>query len=437
VSLKDFFSFKPGGSGNNPDLAFVNLNLLAFSLFGSGVVFAVWWGRISVAMLWACASAAAGFFIGFLFGFPRTIAQPVTQSGAAPAAGSANEPSANPGRASRLSVNTNLEQVSDWITKTIVGVGLVELKKLPGEFVRLAKYASDTIGKPVTGSSAEPAAAALIAYFSVLGFLGGYLITRMFFQPAFDRSDHSADAEAVRTLPVPPPIGDTTVRPPAPTAETKAAADRIKDMPLDETGAQGGVKSSDVAIANLYAGNPEKAIKYYMDAISKDPMNTRLRFEYATALENAKRDDTQVIAALLNARSVESQHPSPELRKRIYESLLYKFLYQPPPQGFTNTIFYGEEYTSDPKNPSSDIVWVNLAAAYGQQARWLHERQEDFNSVRGKALAAARRAVEIDSTNKNFLATLLDPPPHKAADGEDDLAIFREDAEFRTLLGLN
>jgi hypothetical protein len=114
---------------------FVNANLLAFAAFGIIITSWVWWDRCSVALLWGSASAAAGFIVGFIFGFPRTIAQPLMQD--APRANNAlPAPSAPSGqdqtaRAARLSVNTNLEQVSDWITKTIVAVGLVQLRELP------------------------------------------------------------------------------------------------------------------------------------------------------------------------------------------------------------------------------------------------------------------------------------------------------------------
>jgi len=49
-------------------------------------------------------------------------------------------PSANgqPG----YSGNTNLEQISDWLTKILVGVGLTQLREIPGQVQRLATQCS-------------------------------------------------------------------------------------------------------------------------------------------------------------------------------------------------------------------------------------------------------------------------------------------------------
>src|SRR5215207_3296326 len=56
------------------------------------------------------AAFGVGALVGFLFGIPRRF----QREGSDPALGG-------------LVVNTNLEQISDWLTKIIVGVGLVEI----------------------------------------------------------------------------------------------------------------------------------------------------------------------------------------------------------------------------------------------------------------------------------------------------------------------
>ena len=84
-----------------------------------------------------------------------------------------------------------MEQISDWLTKLLVGAGLVELKSLPHYLHTAAHYVAGSLGKPAGEPDASSFAAALIIYFFVEGFLGGYLATRMFFQNAFQRSDES------------------------------------------------------------------------------------------------------------------------------------------------------------------------------------------------------------------------------------------------------
>src|SRR6185369_1301567 len=90
-------------------------------IFGSGLMIAV-------------AAMVVGVCLGFLFGIPRTL-QGVHPPPAAGAAADATSPAT-------LGVNTNLEQISDWLTKIIVGLGLINLDKLPRKIdnllVRLA-----------------------------------------------------------------------------------------------------------------------------------------------------------------------------------------------------------------------------------------------------------------------------------------------------------
>jgi hypothetical protein len=79
------------------------------------------------------------------------------------------------------SVNTNLEEISDWLTKIIVGVSLVELQKAQVKLQQAAGFIAQTLG----GSSQTSFAYGLMVYFSICGFLGSYLLTRLYLQRAF------------------------------------------------------------------------------------------------------------------------------------------------------------------------------------------------------------------------------------------------------------
>jgi hypothetical protein len=89
-------------------------------------------------------------------------------------------------RASSRYVNSNLEVISDWLTKILVGVGLTEMKDIPGALGRLATFAAGG-----TGSTGKDRAFALfvILYFFSGGFVAAYLETRVFLAGAFIRSD--------------------------------------------------------------------------------------------------------------------------------------------------------------------------------------------------------------------------------------------------------
>jgi hypothetical protein len=62
-----------------------------------------------------------GALLGFVFGIPRTLQHDVA-------------PGPNPSTTEQdkigYQINTNLEQISDWLTKIIIGVGLVELRNI-------------------------------------------------------------------------------------------------------------------------------------------------------------------------------------------------------------------------------------------------------------------------------------------------------------------
>ena len=84
-------------------------------------------------------------------------------------------------------MNTNLEEISDWLTKILVGLGLSQISQVPSALNSLSSYLSEGIGGP-TGS-AKVFALAIIVYFSVVGFIGGYLVTRLVLQGAFYKAD--------------------------------------------------------------------------------------------------------------------------------------------------------------------------------------------------------------------------------------------------------
>ena len=130
------------------------------------------------------AALLVGALIGFLFGIPRTLqndaSAPLRLPDDADGAHSAEENV-------RYQVNTNLEQISDWLTKILVGVGLTQLS---GLWKRLQSLA-DTLGPAFGGAPAGGGyfAVAALVYFATTGFLFGYLWTRLFLAGALARAD--------------------------------------------------------------------------------------------------------------------------------------------------------------------------------------------------------------------------------------------------------
>jgi hypothetical protein len=132
-------------------------------------------------MLWSVACLACGFVVGFLFGVPR-----VLEDEGKLGSSSIGRDDVRSRSHQRRAVNTNLTQISDWLTKIIVGVGLVELKQIPDHLARAGEYiggglmrqASATSGAAASASQYASFSAGIVVYFSALGFLAGYLLTR-------------------------------------------------------------------------------------------------------------------------------------------------------------------------------------------------------------------------------------------------------------------
>ncbi len=157
------------------------LAFAAVGVFGIAVILAYagrdWRNFLGVAshgLAVAGASVLVGGFVGFIFGIPRTL-----QGGGDSAQG--NE---SGGVAYRH--NTNLEQISDWLTKILVGIGLIQLGKAPAQLGRLAASLGPGFGD---ARGAESFGLAVVLYFAVSGFLFGFLWTRLFLPGAFRVAD--------------------------------------------------------------------------------------------------------------------------------------------------------------------------------------------------------------------------------------------------------
>ena len=108
--------------------------------FGSGVLI-------------AGGSVLSGGFLGFIFGIPSILQNPDA----------------------RLKYNDNLVQISDWLTKIIVGVGLTQLYNIPHFIVNIGNHFQVNFGEAEWGRNV---AIAIIGYFVVLGFLMIYFWTK-------------------------------------------------------------------------------------------------------------------------------------------------------------------------------------------------------------------------------------------------------------------
>ena len=143
----------------------------------------------AISILWMLASLSFGILIGFLFGIPKVLQNNTISKEVSVPANSAAV-TGNESLNYRQQPNTNLTEISDWLTKIIVGLGLINLKKFPLYVKQVAGWMATGIN-PRYPSDEIAFCIAMISGFTILGFLFGYLTTRLFLAGAFYRADTS------------------------------------------------------------------------------------------------------------------------------------------------------------------------------------------------------------------------------------------------------
>ncbi|MFB6888132.1 hypothetical protein ACFCX4_02310 [Kitasatospora sp. NPDC056327] len=143
------------------------------------------WQALGGGLVVSCAATLAGGALGFLFGVPRV-------RGGSTGDGDGGDGGTGKGGGGRgpYAPNTNLEQVSDWLTKVLLGVGLTQLGSLGERLDRLGKALAPALGG---GTGTAPFAAALVLYFLLLGFLAGWLLTRLTLPRVLSDADRALD----------------------------------------------------------------------------------------------------------------------------------------------------------------------------------------------------------------------------------------------------
>jgi len=149
------------------------------------------------ALLWALGFGVSGMLLGFLFGIPRSLPSDATatmqQDGASIA--TTGDKSLLSGTPAPMEINSNLVEVSDWLTKIIVGVGLIELKSLPAAARSMTSFIAPSLA--IDTDTARAIVGAVMLFFSVHGFLTGYLLTRIYLSIIIKRADNLVKNESV------------------------------------------------------------------------------------------------------------------------------------------------------------------------------------------------------------------------------------------------
>lgn len=379
-----------------------------------------------------------GGFLGFLFGIPRLLSHAGSQtslSGANADAKRETPVKSDSERAARrfFSSNTNLEEISDWITKIIVGLSLVQAGTI-FEKIKKAAAVFKASALPDT-AGADIVFVLIVVAASITGFLLFYMETRtritlMFgdLEVAADEVGRVAEAKDVKAIlnaPIAATLGteDGSVKPVAPgpiEQDKKILEAKYEDLKTaDDLAAW--------ASAQARANNFEAAIRALNDAITKKPEDKDLLVRLAD-VQQRRGNSRAAYFSIAEAR--QKSNDDPELLKRE----LLAALYLPTPESFRTALAAAQKLE---ELHAADDAWTQLwiACAHGQKYRWLGENNgsdDDKTQTRADALAALRRVDALekqtpDSGLRQFLRQLLDPASTSI---DDDLRVFSSDPDF-------
>lgn len=383
-------------------------------------------GNVFTSLLWGLGWFAIAFVFGFIFGVPK-VGQITPKTNSDHSAKPLSDQPNPGGIPYQLRVNTNLEDISDWLTKILVGATLTQLVKVPG----LIRAAAEYMSNGATVAAYPSFSASVILYFSSLGFLSGYVLTRTFFSRAFGRADQpisSGDVQLLQSASI--ALGSHADVP------TRQAIQQVaqRSSTVAITDALSGSEAAAVTKAAIITGDTDRALQAAKVGLSKAPDDPQSHLNYAIALYNANPNDPAIADELEKARKLVRPDLDPRTAEDIYNSIIYRALYLPPPEGFSKAIEYGESFVKQlvPKDAS---IWINLASAYGQQYKYEKEQgaaPERLQEIRAKALDAVKKALSLDPQTSSRFGELLHGSGADPAD--DDLKVFEDDPDFQKLI---
>lgn len=172
---------RPASTGERPPwlVAQVALAFAALLVAGYGATTKSW-TLLTIEALIGTAAVSVGGLLGFLFGIPRTIRPRNAES---PTDGATRRDSA----AAPYEPSNNLEQVADWLTKILVGVGLVELGKIGNALAQVGEQVAKSVAPPPAGTNVVTEV--ILIAFATIGFLASFLWTRIYYGGIQARAD--------------------------------------------------------------------------------------------------------------------------------------------------------------------------------------------------------------------------------------------------------
>lgn len=399
-----------------------------------------------VSLVVVTAATSVGCLLGFLFGIPRSL------QGSAPTAGAdagAAEPRSSASVARAFMSNTSLEEISDWLTKIIIGLGLVQFQLFIEYLYLSALYASSFVAMKsipagdITALEYDPGLASpfyfgLIVTSLIVGCLFAYLETRtrlmlLFIDAEGANKQHGRDRELAQKaseVPVTVPQGQSqptaiekgrrpaTIRL-APTAEDVA----VTQVPLDSL--KNPKEVMGWAAAQARTGNYGEAEQALLNLLRDNPSDNDIR-ERIVEVRRLRGDSAGALAMKLE---IAERTTDKAKQIQLLRGALYEALYVPPPDGFVQAVAISSKLMEVPGTQTDSTIFLWRAAALGQQFSWMLDNQktaEELKAVWEDALKAVQKVVEL---NPNYEATdraLLRSMYEGGLPDENDLEVFRK-----------
>jgi len=132
-----------------------------------------------------------GTLIGFLFSLPKDNHSQQPQS-------------TDKALKAGVKTNANLEQISDWLTKILVGVGLTQLNAIPSFLRKIATFLAPTFTSQ-DPTKVQGIVISIVLLGVVTGFLTAYLLTRLYLSKKFDIVEEELDdSSAIEIISIDP-----------------------------------------------------------------------------------------------------------------------------------------------------------------------------------------------------------------------------------------
>ena len=126
------------------------------------------WSYLGVGLAISLAAFVSGCLTGFLFGIPKVISSGQLRQ-----------------QSHSYSPSSNLAEVSDWLTKLLLGAGLVQLTHLAAPISHLIDNIAAGLTPAIAkgpSSAAKVMAGSILFGYAVIGLLDAYVVTTMWYQ---------------------------------------------------------------------------------------------------------------------------------------------------------------------------------------------------------------------------------------------------------------